>query len=103
VGCPADYVDVKTSRLPSEGFDIITAMGVFEHLVDPVETVERLWRALRRGGFLFERFGTEADADHPMHIVADFEPTFTRIRSLGGVEVWRDRWLWGHQVFRKSP
>ena len=102
-GLPGDYVDVKTSRLPSEGFDIITAMDVFEHLVDPVETVEGLWRVLRPGGFLFGRFGTEADDNHPMHIVADFEPTFARIRALGGVEVWRDQWLWGHQVFRKSP
>ncbi len=101
-GLPGDYVDVKASRLPTEGFDIITAMDVFEHLVDPVDTVEGLWRALRPGGFLFGRFGTEADDNHPMHIVADFEPTFAKIRSLGGVEVWRDQWLWGHQVFRKA-
>ena len=96
------YVDVKTTRLPSEAFDMITAMDVFEHLVDPIDTVEELWRALRPGGFLFGRFGTESDDNHPMHIVEDFEPTFARLRALGGVEVWRDQWLWGHQVFRKA-
>jgi 2-polyprenyl-3-methyl-5-hydroxy-6-metoxy-1,4-benzoquinol methylase len=101
-GLPGTYVDVKTTRLPSEAFDMITAMDVFEHLVDPIDTVEELWRALRPGGFLFGRFGTESDDNHPMHIVEDFEPTFARLRALGGVEVWRDQWLWGHQVFRKA-
>jgi hypothetical protein len=23
------------------------------------------------------------------------------MRALGLVEVWRDEWLWGHQVFQK--
>jgi SAM-dependent methyltransferase len=101
-GLAGIYLDGKTSRLPSESYDMITAMDVFEHLVDPVGTVEELWRAIRPGGFLFGRFGTEPDESHPMHIVADFEPTFARLRALGGVEVWRDEWLWGHQVFRKA-
>jgi hypothetical protein len=34
--------------------------------------------------------------------VHDFEPTFERRRALGFVEVWRDEWLWGYQVFQKS-
>jgi SAM-dependent methyltransferase len=102
-GLPATYFDLKTSRLPPERFDMITAMDVFEHLVDPVGTAEELWRALRPGGFLFGRFGAEIDDEHPMHIVEDFEPTFARLRELGSVETWRDEWLWGHQVFRKTP
>ena len=39
---------------------------------------------------------------HPQHIVTDFGPTFSRLRELGFVEVWRDSWLWGHQVFQKT-
>lgn len=101
-GLPADYFDLKVSRLPRERFDMITAMDVFEHLVDPVGTAEELWRALRPGGFLVGRFGTDQDPNHPMHIVDDFEPTFAKLRELGGVEVWRDQWLWGHQVFQKT-
>ena len=33
---PAAYVDLKICQLPSHAFDFVTAMDVFEHLVDPV-------------------------------------------------------------------
>lgn len=102
-GLKADERDLRTTSLPRERFDFITAMDVFEHLVDPVGTAEHIWDALRPGGFLYGRFGCEPDDSHPMHIVEDFEPTLARLRELGGVEVWRDEWLWGHQVFRKPP
>ncbi len=101
-GLQAQVIDLKTAPLPSEAFDIITAMDVFEHLVDPVETVAQLWDALKPGGFLFGRFDADQDPDHPQHIVRDFAPTFKRMKELGLVEVWRDDWLWGHQVFRKE-
>jgi hypothetical protein len=76
-------------------------MDVFEHLSDPVEAAEKLWNALKPGGFLYGRISAEPDEDRPQHIVHDFEPTFERMRALGFVEVWRDDWVWGHQVFRK--
>ena len=98
---PAEYLDLKRCRLPSECFDFITAMDVFEHLSDPVEAAENLWNALKPGGFLYGRISAEPDEDRPQHIVHDFEPTFERMRALGFVEVWRDDWVWGHQVFRK--
>jgi 2-polyprenyl-3-methyl-5-hydroxy-6-metoxy-1,4-benzoquinol methylase len=98
----AQYVDLKLSGLPSQAFDVVTAMDVFEHLSDPVEAVEKLWNALKPGGFLYARISAEPDEDRPQHIVQDFEPTFERMRALGFVEVWRDEWLWGHQVFQKS-
>jgi mycofactocin glycosyltransferase len=98
----AQYIDLKLSHLPNQGFDVITAMDVFEHLSDPVEAVENLWKALKPGGFLYARISAEPDEARPQHIVEDFEPTFERMRALGFVEVWRDEWLWGHQVFQKS-
>jgi mycofactocin glycosyltransferase len=98
----AQYIDLKLSGLPSQAFDVITAMDVFEHLSDPVEAAEKLWKALKQGGFLYARISAESDEDRPQHIVQDFEPTFERMRALGFVEVWRDEWLWGHQVFQKS-
>jgi 2-polyprenyl-3-methyl-5-hydroxy-6-metoxy-1,4-benzoquinol methylase len=98
----AQYIDLKLSGLPSQTFDVITAMDVFEHLSAPVEAVENLWKALKPGGFLYARISAEPDEERPQHIVQDFEPTFERMRALGFVEVWRDEWLWGHQVFQKS-
>ncbi len=93
-------VDLKTTRLPRQAFDFVTAMDVFEHLVDPEGTVEQLSEVLRPGGFLFARIASEADPDRPQHIVQNFEPTFDRLRALGFVHVWEDEWLWGHKVFR---
>jgi SAM-dependent methyltransferase len=102
-GLTATFFDLKTTRLPRQRFDMITAMDVFEHLVDPAGAAEMLWEALRPGGFLFGRFGAQPDAQHPMHIANDPEPALARLRALGGVQVWRDEWLWGHQVFGKPP
>ena len=99
---PARFLDLKAGQLPGKTFDIVTAMDVFEHLVDPVATLEQLWATLKPGGFLFARLAAEIDEDRPQHIVQDFEPTFARLRTLGFAQVWHDDWLCGHQVFRKS-
>jgi 2-polyprenyl-3-methyl-5-hydroxy-6-metoxy-1,4-benzoquinol methylase len=98
----AQYVDLKLSGLASQAFDFITAMDVFEHLREPVEAAEHLWKALMPGGFLYVRISAEADEERPQHIVRDFGPTYERMQRLGFVEVWRDEWLWGHQVFQKT-
>ncbi len=98
---PVRHIDLKKHELPEDAFDFITAMDVFEHLVDPAETVHKLARSLRRGGFLFGRFHAEADEDRPHHIILDFEPTIRELESLGFVSVWKDEWLWGHEVFQK--
>lgn len=66
-----------------------------------LETVERLWRALRPGGLLFARIQVEDAGTHPQHIVRDFAPTFARMEELGLVQTWQDTWLWGHQLFEK--
>jgi SAM-dependent methyltransferase len=97
----AQFLDLKTDALPSGSFDIVTAMDVFEHLADPVGAVDAIARALRPGGYLFGRFHADVDMERPQHIVTDFEPTFGRLRERGFVEVWRDEWLWGHQVFQR--
>ena len=99
---PSAYIDLKTQGFPSQAYDFITAMDVFEHLVEPVATVEQLSHALRPGGFLYARIAAEVDEDRPQHIVQDFGPTFDRMRELGFVQVWQDEWLWGHQVFQKT-
>ncbi len=97
----AQYIDLKVQPLPSKTFDIVTAMDVFEHLVDPIEAVEQLADALRPGGFFFARLASEVDEDRPQHIIQDFAPTFNHLKKLGFTQVWQDDWLWGHVVFQK--
>lgn len=66
---PAHFYNFQQTPLPSEGFDMILAMDVFEHLADPVATVESLHRALRPGGVLFARIQAAKAETHPQHIV----------------------------------
>jgi mycofactocin glycosyltransferase len=100
-GLTAQTIDLKTLNLPTNAFDVITTMDVFEHLADPVAAVDQLAGALRPGGHIFGRFAAEKDPERPQHILFDFESTFRRLATHGLVEVWRDQWLWGHQVFQK--
>jgi hypothetical protein len=77
-------------------------MDVFEHLVDPLQTVEEIWSALKPGGFLFGRFASDSDDDdHPQHIVHDFTPTMRRMQTLGFVEVWRTNGYGAIRRFRR--
>jgi SAM-dependent methyltransferase len=105
---PVHVIDLKYTPLPPRAFDLVTAMDVFEHLVDPVTTMEQVWATLKPGGFLFGRFDDTHDEDHPddgdsaEHIAQDFGPMFKRMGELGFTEVWHDEWLWGHQAFRKG-
>lgn len=101
-GIVVQHLDLKRQRLPAETFDIVTAMDVFEHLVDPVAAVDELWRTLRPGGLVFGRFAAMAEDPRAEHIVTDFEPVFRRFEQLGMAEVWEDAWLWGHQAFQKA-
>ena len=98
----ATFIDLKESPLPDSAFDFITAMDVFEHLVDPVGTVDALDRCLKPGGYVYGRFAGEEDRERPQHIVQDFRPVFARFAELGFKEVFRDEWLWGHQVYQKA-
>ncbi len=98
----AHFIDLKFHSLPSQAYDFITAMDVFEHLVDPIEAIDQLSHALKPGGFFFARLASEVDEDRPQHIIQDFSPTFKHLQKRGFVQVWQDDWLWGHVVFQKS-
>jgi len=100
-GRPARFLDLKSDSLPEAGFDFVTAMDVFEHLVDPAGTIDALERTLAPGGILYGRFASEEDGDRPQHIVHDFTPVLDRFAALGFEEIFRDDWLWGHVAFRK--
>ena len=100
-GVPACYLDLKSQSLPSQAYDFVTAMDVFEHIAHPEEAVHQLAPAIRPGGILFGRFSSEDDPDRPSHIARDFGPAFQALEALGFEECWRDKWLWGHQAFQR--
>ncbi|MBM3570762.1 MAG: class I SAM-dependent methyltransferase [Alphaproteobacteria bacterium] len=98
----ASYIDLKTTALSAQSFDFVAAMDVFEHLSDPLAAVDAITASLKPGGYLYGRFAGDEDPDRPQHIVHDFTPVFARMAERGLVEVWKDRWFWGHQVFCKT-
>ena len=65
-------IDLKSHTLPADSFDFITAMDVFEHLVEPVKTAEQICAALKPGGVLFGRFHVDPNDTHLTHIVTRF-------------------------------
>jgi SAM-dependent methyltransferase len=105
---PVHVIDLKFTPLPPQAFDLVTALDVFEHLVDPVTTIEQVWATLKPGGFLFGRFdgghddGHAGERDSAEHIAQDFGPMFKRMGELGFTEVGYDESSWGHQAFRKG-
>ena len=101
-GSQAIFIDLKQSTLPPDTFDFITAMDVFEHIVEPIAAIDSIANSLRPGGYIYGRFASEIDKDRPQHIVQDFQPIFDRFTQLGFEEVFSDDWLWGHKVFQKS-
>jgi 2-polyprenyl-3-methyl-5-hydroxy-6-metoxy-1,4-benzoquinol methylase len=101
-GRAARFIDLKESQLPAAAFDFVTAMDVFEHLVDPRGTVDALATCLKPGGCIYGRFAAGDDRDRPQHIVHDFRAVFDRFAELGFKQVFHDEWLWGHQAFQKS-
>jgi 2-polyprenyl-3-methyl-5-hydroxy-6-metoxy-1,4-benzoquinol methylase len=100
-GRDAQFIDLKESKLPVAAFDFVTAMDVFEHLVDPRGTVDVLATCLKPGGYIYGRFAAGDDHDRPQHIVHDFGAVFDRFAELGFTQVFQDEWLWGHQAFQK--
>jgi mycofactocin glycosyltransferase len=99
----ASFIDLNQSKLPAAAFDFITAMDVFEHLVDPARSVDLLYHCLKPGGYVYGRFASEVDPDRPEHIVQDFQPVFDRFAELGFQEVFRDDWSGATRYSKKTP
>jgi len=100
-GRAASFIDLKATEPPPAAFDFITAMDVFEHLVDPVGTLDLLDRCLKPGGVIYGRFAADDDHDRPQHIVHEFGPVLDHFAKLGYREIFRDDWLWGHLAYQK--
>ncbi len=67
-GIPVEILNPDVTPLPSNAFDFISAVDVFEHLEDPRATLGTLAAALRLGGTLYIHFPTEPDPRYPMHL-----------------------------------
>lgn len=80
----AHWVDLKTTPLEPERYDMISAVDVLEHVANPLETLEQLTQALAPGGLLvFDLIASAHDENRPFHLLRSKYPIRSRIRSLG--------------------
>ena len=82
-GIKAEYIDLNLQPLPRGRFDLVTAVDVCEHLVDPGAELKRLGRALAPRGALIFNYRAGIDEDRPMHILATATPVLRSIRRNG--------------------
>lgn len=79
-----------TGYLRDEPFDVIIALDLFEHLVDPYGAVNECWSLLRTGGVLIIRMSawdnpaTFADLTHKHWANEEAFSFFDRTTRLGG-------------------
>lgn len=86
-GWAAEQLDVpRVERLEDDAWDVITAIEVVEHVVDPVALLARLRAALRPGGLLFLTTGNAAAhrdrLEHWRYVVPEIHVSFFEPRTL---------------------
>lgn len=96
----ATFLDPLGEALPSEAFDLISAIDVLEHLPELEAVLGMLAGALRPGGTLFVHLPPDQDdATHPMH----FQHDPGRIMGLlHGKGLWLQDASAGTLVFRRG-
>lgn len=82
-GLAACFIDLNAQALPERAFDLISAVDVCEHLVDPCAEFERISRALKIDAALVFNCAVGSDEERPMHIVATMAPIFRGLRRNG--------------------
>ncbi|MFC1783731.1 class I SAM-dependent methyltransferase [Planctomycetota bacterium] len=108
-GAPVQCEEVLKAQLPFEGFDVITAWDVLEHVADPYAVLRRCGQWLRPGGIMALRFPSASwqkikgvvlhdwlSSKWPafgatMHLYFFSEGTFERLARRAGLEVLRFR------------
>lgn len=71
----ASYIDLNTTVLRTDQYDVIIARDVLAHVPDFLETVTRLHTALRPGGLLFANFDTRpACPENAWHLYSNDVP-----------------------------
>jgi 2-polyprenyl-3-methyl-5-hydroxy-6-metoxy-1,4-benzoquinol methylase len=109
MGVPVHCTEALDAQLPFEGFDVVTAWDVIEHVADPYAVLRRCGQWLRPGGIMALRFPTAVwqkvkgvvlhdwlSSKWPafgatMHLYFFSDRTFERMARRAGLEVLRFR------------
>jgi len=98
-----DYCDIQ---LPENQYDFVYSMAVFEHLEKPLDTVEKMYLSLKKGGFSYHNIDLrphEAGKESPLPILTVSEEQWqaekknqnnwiylNRLRSSDWIEIFRN-------------
>ena len=101
-GLSVSTIDLKSSPLPADAYDVALCFDVLEHVQRPLRTLRRLHDSLTPGALLFLHAPFGVDPERPMHLVHD-NPLANRMRVAGfhwrpDLEARFPEWLWSPKV-----
>lgn len=67
----AKFIDLKKDNLPENTYDCTTVIEVLEHVTDPIETMNKIRKSLKIGGYIFATTPFFKDPDRPCHLIHD--------------------------------
>jgi 2-polyprenyl-3-methyl-5-hydroxy-6-metoxy-1,4-benzoquinol methylase len=82
-GLAAQFLYLREQALPSSRYDLVSAVDVMEHVVNPARELKRLGRATKSGGALVFNCLTGIDPDKPMHIIHSSYDLYRGVRAAG--------------------
>lgn len=71
----AGFIDLKKTSIGENLYDCVTAIEVLEHVPNPVETMGKIYKALKGGGYVFVTTPFFKDEERPQHLVHDMKIT----------------------------
>jgi SAM-dependent methyltransferase len=84
-GDQAEQIHLTTAELPTDAYDVITALDTLVHVTDFDATARDLHRAIRPGGYLLANFDIREDGGHgaQWHLYNDIYDIDHRLRAAG--------------------
>ncbi|MEZ0346064.1 MAG: class I SAM-dependent methyltransferase [Infirmifilum sp.] len=93
-GIKVHKVDVSTDKLPfsDNTIDLVTSMEVIEHLVNPDNMLQEIFRVLRRGGYLLLTTPNLASWINRALFLLGYQPYNAEVSTVETFGVFRKLW-----------
>lgn len=73
-------VDVMSNKFPHQHFDIVTLLGIIEHVTDPLKLIERSLHLLKKGGVLMIQ--TPNSGSLPASLMGKYWPPYAPVEHM---------------------
>lgn len=82
-GLKGNFYLLPDTKLPDEKFDVITAFDTLEHVAQPLETLQLLYNALNKNGYIILNTPFGCTENHPMHLPHNQKDFFNGVKKMG--------------------